>query len=180
MPADMNGDGHDDLVVLVAYTGWTTRSEFAPARFDDVEGLVEVMSVVDELLDRRELRVYPGRPDGAGVGAQQAAVDLDTSVHALATGHPAEPLVAVTDEGVAAVRLLEEDNGARLMLTPILASETSFAGGGRFYSELDLLHDLDGRVGRPPGCGPWFRRRAGLVDRAAGAPAGRRRGRGRR
>ena len=47
VPADMDGDGRDDLVVLVAYTGWTTRSEFEQARFDGIEGLVEVMNVVD-------------------------------------------------------------------------------------------------------------------------------------
>ena len=143
-PADMDGDGRDDLVVLVAYTGWTTRSEFTTARFDDVEGLVEVMSVVDELVDRRELRVYPATPDAAGFGAQRAALDLDRSVHALATGHPAEPLIAVTDDGAAAVRLVEKEDGAELTLVPLVSGETSFAGGGRFYPELELLHDLDG------------------------------------
>ena len=144
LPADMDGDGRDDLVVLVAYTGWTTRAEFEQAEFDDVEGLVEVMNVVDELVDRRELRVYPARLEGDGFGGQLAAVDLDTTVHALATGHPAEPLVAITDHGAAAVRLVADGAGARLALSPLVETETSFAGGGRFYPQLELLHDLDG------------------------------------
>ncbi len=143
-PADMDGDGRDDLVVLVAYAGWTTRSEFTTARFDDVEGLVEVMSVVDELVDRRELRVYPAMPDAAGFGPQRAALDLDRTIHALATGHPAEPLIAVTDDGAAAVRLVEMEEGDELTLVPLVSGETSVAGGGRFYPELELLHDLDG------------------------------------
>ncbi|MFQ5349310.1 MAG: FG-GAP repeat domain-containing protein [Thermoanaerobaculia bacterium] len=144
LPADMDGDGIDDLVVLVAHTGWTTRSEFAPARFDDVEGLVEVMNVVDELVDRRELRLYPGLAGGGGFGSRLAALDLDTTVHALAAGHPAEPLIAITDSGAAAVRLAEETDGPLLTLTPLVSAETSFAGGARFYPVLDLLHDIDG------------------------------------
>ena len=144
LAADLTADGRDDLVVLVAYTGWTTRAEFEPAEFDDVEGLVEVMNVVDELVDRRELRVYPARPERDGFGEHLAAVDLDTSVHALATGHPAEVLIAITDEGAAAVRLVADEAGTRLALEPLLSAETSFAGGGRFYPEVELLHDLDG------------------------------------
>ena len=144
LPADLSGDGRDDLVVLVAYTGWATRSEFAPARFDDVEGLVEVMSVVDELVDRRELRVYPALAEGTGFADVLAATDLDASVHALATGHPVEPLIALTDDGAAAVRLVDEPGGAALTLTPLVPGETSLAGGGRFYPELELLRDLDG------------------------------------
>ncbi len=144
VPADMTGDGRDDLVVLVAYTGWTTRSEFEQAKFDDIEGLVEVMNVVDALVDRRELRVYPARAEGDGFAEEVAALDLDTTVHALATGHPAEPLIAVTDDGAAAVRLEEEGGAAVLTLTPLVTAETTFAGGGRFYPDLEPLHDLDG------------------------------------
>ena len=143
-PVDMTGDGRDDLVVLVAYTGWTTRAEFEQAEFDDVEGLVEVMNVVDEIVDRRELRLYPARAGGDGFEEHVAALDLDTTVHALATGHPAEPLIAVTDDGAAAVRLMEGEGGAALTLMPLLTAATTFAGGGRFYPDLELLHDLDG------------------------------------
>lgn len=143
LPADMNGDGRDELVVLVAYTGWATRSEFAPAKFDDVEGLVEVMNVVDELVDRRELRVYAAA-DAEGFGEPLAATDLDASVHALATGHPAEPLIALTDAGAATVRLGHSEGGAELTLTPLVESESSLSGGGRFYPDLELLRDLDG------------------------------------
>ena len=144
VPAEMTGDGRDDLVVLAAYTGWTTRAEFEPAKFDDIEGLVEVMNVVDELVGRRELRLYPAAAEGDGFDEPVATLDLDATVHALATGHPAEPLVAVTDDGASAVRLEVGDEGARLTLTPLVTGETTFAGGGRFYPDLDLLHDLDG------------------------------------
>ncbi len=144
IPADVDGDGHEDLVVLVAYRKWEDVAEFEQSSFHGIEGLVEVMSVVTSLLDRRELRVYPGTADGSGFGPQLASLELPTSVHALEAGPPSAPLVALTDDGVAAVRLEEEDGQARLALAPLLASVTSLSGSDTFYSGLRLLHDLDG------------------------------------
>ena len=150
IPADMNRDGRDDLVVLVAYTSWGDVATTEQVEFDDIEGLVEVMSVVSALIDRRELRVYPARPDGSGFGPNLPPLDLDTSVHALSAVPPVDgasptyPLLAITDEGVAAVHLEGGPDSARLVLEPLLEVETSLAGTGAFYSEFDFVEDLDG------------------------------------
>jgi len=71
------------------------------------------------------------------------ALELDTSVHALATGHPAEPLIAITDQGIAAIRGFDGAGGAPT-LVPLLELETSLTGSGSFYSQLSFLEDLDG------------------------------------
>lgn len=148
IPADMNGDGRDDLVVLVAYTGWGELATTERVEFDDIEGLVEVMSVVSSLVDRRELRVYLTSDRGMGFESEYAALELDTSVHALAAGDSSEPLLAITDEGVAAVRWEGESGSPGLVLVPLFEVETSLTGTGAFYSEFEFLHDLDadGRV----------------------------------
>jgi hypothetical protein len=142
MPADVTGDGRDDLVVLVAYTTWGEKAEYEAVRFDDIEGLVEVMSIVSALLDRREIRVYPGLEDGLGFAEEFVALEIDTTVQALQAGHPDQPLLAITEEGVAAVRWTDEAEAPRLDLVPLLGAETRSAGG-RFFSEVELLHDLD-------------------------------------
>ena len=141
IPADMNGDGIDDLVVLVAYTIWGEVAETEQVQFDDIEGLVEVMNVVSSLVNRRELRVYPGKPDVGGFEPHLPPLELDTSVHALGAGNAAEPLLAITDEGIAAVRL---DASGQLSLVPLLTAPSSLAGTGSFFSEFDFLEDLDG------------------------------------
>ena len=142
LSADMTGDGIEDLVILVAYRTWDDVSTVEQTTFDDIEGMVEGMTVVTALLDKRELRVYPGR-EGMGFDASLPALELDTSVHALATGHPAEPLIAITDQGVAAVRGFDGAGGAPA-LEPLLELETSLTGSGSFYSQLSFLEDLDG------------------------------------
>lgn len=145
-PADIDGDGYDDLVVVVVYNEWASVTSFEEAEFDEVEGLVEVMNVVSAVIDRRELRVYPGLADGSGFGPALPALDLDTSIHALqATASPSgasgQVLVALTDDGLAAIGL-DRSLGA-LVLRPLAELVTRFAGNGRFYSNLEFLHDLD-------------------------------------
>jgi len=143
LPADVDGDGRDDLVVLVAYTGWDTVTESERVHFDDIEGLVEVMNIVTGLIDRRQLLVYPGSADGQGFSPPWPALDLDTSVHALAGGHPAAPLLAITDEGVAAIVLTATADGPQLAMKPLLETESSLSGAGSFYSDLNFLTDLN-------------------------------------
>lgn len=143
LPTDVDGDGRDDLVVLVAYTGWDTVTESERVHFDDIEGLVEVMNIVTGLIDRRQLLVYPGSADGRGFTPPWPALDLDTSVHALAGGHPAAPLLAITDEGVAAIGLSATADEPRLSMTPLLETVSSLSGAGAFYSDLEFLADLD-------------------------------------
>jgi hypothetical protein len=143
IPADMNADGIDDLVILVAYTTWDSVSQTERVTFDDIEGLVEVMSVVSSLLDRREVRVYPGLAAG-GFGEHLPPLELDASIHALESSGQPGTLVAATDDGVSTLQLTNTADGPRLRLEPVLDLETSFTGSGAFYADVRLLHDLNG------------------------------------
>ena len=146
IPADMNGDGRQDLVVLVAYTAWGDTVTTERATFDDVEGLVEVMNVVSALIDHRELRVYLGAEDGR-YETRPATLELDETIHLLEAGAAAEPLVAVTDEGVAAVRYRgagDPDQAATLSLVPLVDTVTAFTGSGAFFADYSILSPLDG------------------------------------
>ncbi len=142
IPADMNGDGREDLVVLVAYTAWGDTATTEQMTFDDIEGLVEVMNVVSALVDHRELRVYLAGDDGR-YRASAAALELDASIHVLEAGAAGEALLAVTDEGVAAVRFETKDETAELSLVPLIETETSLAGTGAFFPGYSILAPLD-------------------------------------
>jgi hypothetical protein len=144
LPADLDADGSQDLVVLVAFTAWTEVSETEQMEFDGIEGLVEVMNVVSSLVDRRELRVYPGRAETGRYGKHLPPLELDTSVHALATSDSGHSLLALTDEGVAEVRLVSQAGEPTPVLEPLLAAPSLLTGSGTFYADFDFLYDLDG------------------------------------
>ncbi len=146
VPADLDGDGLEDLVVVVVYNEWGTVTSFEQAQFDEVEGLVEVMNVVSAVIDRRELWVYPGLAGGSGFGPPLPALDLDTSIRALQampspSGGREEVLIALTDNGLAAIRL-DRAQGV-LTFRPLAELATRFARDGQFYTDLQFLHDLD-------------------------------------
>jgi len=144
IPADVNGDGVEDLVVVVAYTDWGEIATMEETRYDGIEGMVEVMNVVSALIDHRELSVYPGLKAEIGYGQPSPALALDTSIHAIATGHPALPLVAITDDGISAVRFDSAHGSTPLSLDPLIQQPNLFTDGGEFYSDLEFLVDLDG------------------------------------
>lgn len=156
VPADLDGDGTLDLVVAVAYTEWNEIGITESSEMDDVEGLVEVMTVVPALLDHRELWAFRGLP-GGGYEAFGPALEIGTEVLALLPGPPAMPALALTDEGVSAVRLAGSSGAAAgaavaatgeptpaLRLEPAIADPPVLAGSGSFLADLDLVHDLDG------------------------------------
>src|SRR5688500_7626214 len=64
VPSDLDGDGDTDLALLVAWTEWGQLSVEERSTFDGIEGLVEVLTIVPSLFDRRELRAYLN--DGGG------------------------------------------------------------------------------------------------------------------
>ncbi|HEX6200042.1 MAG TPA: hypothetical protein VF150_07265, partial [Thermoanaerobaculia bacterium] len=64
VPADLDGDGLRDLAVVVVYTEWDQIGVEELTEMDQVEGLVEVLTIVPVLLDRREVRAFLGRPGG--------------------------------------------------------------------------------------------------------------------
>lgn len=168
VPADLDGDGVRDLAVAVAYTEWAEIGITESSEMNEVEGLVEVMTVVPALFDHRELWAFRGRPEG-GWEPFGPPLPLGPEVLSLLPGPPGMPLLALTDDGVAAVRLAgteaatvvvasaaEPSVGASagesppdppapaVLLEPVIADPPVFAGSGSLIGELDLVHDLDG------------------------------------
>ncbi len=140
VPADVDGDGRIDLTVVTAVTRWDQISIEESTKMDDVEGLVEVLTVVPSLIDRRELRVFRGRPGGFEL--QGVALALDPSVLSIEAGPPGLPIVALTDAGLSVLRM--RAGGSELAWEPVLAERSVLTGTGVFLSGLGLVRDLDG------------------------------------
>lgn len=140
VPADLNHDGRLDLAVVLAYTEHGEIGIEESSEMEGVDGLVEVLTVVSALLDRREVRVYLA--DGTG-GYRLAGepLALQPSVISLEAGPPSQPVVALTDEGVSVLRLSAEGT---LSLDPWIAEPPVLAGAGVFVPRLELARDLDG------------------------------------
>lgn len=139
IPADLDGDGRLDLTVVVAYQQWDRIAIDESTTMDGVEGLVEVMTVVPFLFDRREVRVFLATP-----GAYQELplpLPLPLSVLSMEAGPPGVPVLALTDDGVSALRL---GPGNTLRLEPILADPPVLAGTGGFVSNLGIVRDVTG------------------------------------
>jgi FG-GAP-like repeat len=142
--ADVDGDGHRDLTVVVAFTRWGQIEIEESTTMDDVQGLVEVLTVIPSLVERREIRVFPGRPDG-GFGPGSIALPIDTSILTVEAGPPGLPVVAMTDDGLSVLRMKPGAAGP-----PELSWETVFterpvlAGTATFLPNLGLVRDVDG------------------------------------
>lgn len=144
VPADVDGDGHRDLAVVVAYTRWGQIEIEESAQMDDVEGLVEVLTVIPSLVERREIRVFPGRPDG-GFGPGSVALAIDASILTVEAGPPGLPVVAMTDEGLSVLRMRPGASGPpELSWEPVLRERSVLAGTGTFLPNLELVRDADG------------------------------------
>lgn len=137
--ADVDGDGLRDLAVVLAFTRWGEIGIEESVQMDDVEGLVEVLTVIPALVDRRELRVFLGRP-GGGFEPTPRSLAIEPSVLSLEAGPPGAPVVALTDEGLSALRLRD---GA-LAFEPLIQERPVLAGTGTFLPNLGLVKDLDG------------------------------------
>jgi hypothetical protein len=136
--ADLDGDGHRDLLVVVAYNQWDEVAITESSTMDDVQGLVETMTIVPAVMDRREVRFYRARPDGSYEPPRVLALPL--SVLAMEAGPPGTPVVALTDDGASALRL----EGAGLRLEPWIADSPVMAHTGNFLGDLHLIEDVDG------------------------------------
>ncbi len=137
--ADVNGDGLRDLAVVIAFTRWGEVGIEESIKMDDIEGLVEVLTVIPALVDRRELRVFLGRP-GGGFDPASRAVTIEPSVLSLEEGPPGSPVIALTDEGISALRLRD----GNLAFEPLIQERPVLAGTGTFLPNLGLVKDLDG------------------------------------
>lgn len=140
VPADLDGDGLGDLAVVVIYTDWDQIGIEELTEMDQVEGLVEVLTIVPTLMDRREVRVYRGRP-GGGFALAGEPLPLPLGVLSVGAGPPGAPVLALTDDGAAALRL---DAGGRLSLEPLVADPPVLAGTGTYLAGLDLVEDVSG------------------------------------
>ncbi len=146
--ADVDGDGQRDLAVVVAYTRWSQIEIEESVTMDDVEGLVEVLTVIPSLVERREIRVFPGRPDG-GFGPGSVALPIDASILTVEAGPPGLPVVAMTDDGLSVLRMKSGTSpGAsgppELSWETVLSERSVLAGTRTFLPNLGLVHDVDG------------------------------------
>ncbi len=138
--ADVDGDGLRDLAVVVVFTAWDQIGVEEYTEMDEVEGLVEMLTIVPTLMDRRELRLYRGRPEG-GFALAGPPLPLPLGVLSLEAGPPGLPVVALTDAGVSALRV---DAAGALSFAPVVAEPPVLAGTGTFLAGLDLVQDVTG------------------------------------
>lgn len=141
VPADLDGDGLRDLAVVVVYTKWDQIGVEELTEMDQVEGLVEVLTIVPVLLDRREVRAFLGRP-GGGLEPAGEPLPLPLSVLSLEPGPPGIPALALTDDGASALRFDRAAGG--LVLEPVVADPPVLAGTGAFLGGLGLVQDATG------------------------------------
>ena len=136
LSADLNGDGRKDLVVFLVYGAWISIGE------DRMEGLVYVTEVVPSLIDRREIRVWLAGAGGTYTPAA-APLPLPTTVIAAEAGPPGAPVLLLTDDGLAALRL---DPASRaLRIDPLVADPPAAAGAATFLpGKLGIVADVDG------------------------------------
>jgi FG-GAP-like repeat len=137
---DWNDDGRLDLAVVVAYTERGAISFEESSRMEGIDSLVEVLTVVPALVERRELFAFLADGSG-GYRAASAPLALPPSVLSLEAGPQAQPVIALTDEGVGVVRWSPSDG---LTLEPWIREPPALAGAGAFVPNLGLLRDLDG------------------------------------
>lgn len=141
VPADLDGDGLGDLVVALAFTRWDQISISETVEMDDVDGLVEMMTVVPSLADERRLVVLLGQV-GGGYERYGTDFELPLDVLSLEPGPPGVPVLALTDSGPARLVLGEEEPAVSFELLARL--RPAFAGSGLLLPRLRLVHDLDG------------------------------------
>ncbi len=136
IPADLDGDGLRDLAILVAFTDIVSIGE------SRLENLVEIATVVPALVERRELRAWIAQAEG-GYAETGAPTPLPRSILAVGAGVRGSPLVALTDDGVAAVHF-DAENAVAFAIEPLIDDPPVLAGTGSFFPELDWIADLDG------------------------------------
>ncbi len=142
LPADLNRDGLQDLVIALAYTEWDQIGIDELTEMREIEGLVMVMTVVPVVMDRREIRVYLGRP-GGGYESTALTTPIDLTVLSLDHGPLQAPVILLTDSGVAALRYREGDDGPGLEIEPLVEAEPVLARSGTLIPHLGLSLDLN-------------------------------------
>lgn len=136
--ADLDGDGRRDLAVVVAFTGWEQIGIEGRTQMDEVAGMVETLTIIPALVERRELHLFFRGDDGYRAAPP---VPLERNVLSLLPGPPAAPLLALTDDGVARLRAVP---GGGALFEPLIARPPALARSQTFVPGLELMHDVDG------------------------------------
>jgi len=138
LPTDLDGDGRLDLVVVVGYTEIKQISE------DRIEDMIQFTRVIPTLYDRRQATAYLATGDGRYEVAGPA-LELPLSVLHMEPGPAGVGLIALTDDGLSRVRFDRSvGEGPPLRLEPLIEDPPVLARTRRFYSNVELVHDLDG------------------------------------
>jgi len=142
--ADVNGDGLRDLAAVVVYTVWEQIGIEEQMEMDEVEGLMELLTIVPALFDHRELFVFLGGEDGTYRPAGEP-LPLEASILAIEAGPPGTPIVALTDTGISILRpAAPGSTGPRFLFEPYIQANPVLAGTATFVPRLGLVRDLDG------------------------------------
>ncbi len=142
LPADLDDDGVGDLVVVVAYTAWGQIVTQESVEMDQVAGLVEMMTVVPALADRRELLAFRGLPTG-GFTKLGEPLELDLSILSILEGPARGGIAALTDSGLSQLRLDTRESRPRLFFEPTFERRSVLSGTGTLLPDLELFFDLD-------------------------------------
>lgn len=143
VPADVDHDGRLDLVVVVVYTEWDQIDIEEVSEMQGVEGLVEVLTVIPALTDRRELWVL--RSTGDGVYEPLAEpLPLDLTILSLAATADGSQVLLLTDNGASLLQFKQTGAVRSLEIVPWIEMQTILSGSGAFLPDLELLHDMSG------------------------------------
>ncbi len=152
VPADLDGDGLGDLAIVLAFTEMDQLGIEEEVDVDGVEGVVEMLTIVPALVDRRELHLLRGLPEG---GFQIAArpLELDKSVLSVGPGPEGIAVIALTDDGVSRLVIEKRPEGAddgpqgdlwSALLEPLLEFAPAMRGSQTMLPDLRLVQDFDG------------------------------------
>ncbi|HZN55070.1 MAG TPA: VCBS repeat-containing protein [Candidatus Polarisedimenticolaceae bacterium] len=136
VPADLDGDGRRDLLVIVAYTRWGSVST------DRIEDAVAVTEVVPALFDVREARAFLAQP-GGGFRAAATPLALPLEVLSAEPGPASHPVIAVTDDGLSEIRFTRQGEKETLALEPLLPEPSALAEVHSLVADLDVIRDVD-------------------------------------
>jgi len=137
---DLEGDGSPEIVVLLAWPRWGSAMRDVATE----PGMAE-FEVVPAVEERREIRAF--RREGNRLVPAARPLRVGPEVLALGAGGPAEPVLALVDEGVARLALVPpagEGGEAALRLAPVAKVPHLLAGTGSVHSLFPLVREMDG------------------------------------
>lgn len=139
LSTDLDHDGREDLLLVVAYTEWDRVT------YDRVEDAVMITNVVPALFERREVRAFLTTDEGP-FHRPLPPLDISSGVLAVVEGPPATGPLFLTGGGVSTLRLRTRagDDDPYLDLEPFIASTPVFGGTTAFLPGLEVTADLDG------------------------------------